>query len=123
VTDLLLYAIGGVVLVIALLVARGAWLIGQGTEAEMEARDRTNGGVSGTGWAFLDALQSGNIPVVSWIETKLGWADDGSDDVYGVPQSQLRPCPECGSKKALREQRPTCPDCGGDCLREEVSNS
>ncbi len=116
--DLVLYGIGAAVLIIALLVARGMWLIGQGTDAEMQAREKTSGTVGTTGWSFLDALQSGNLPIVSWLESKLGLADDDNTEVQGVPQSQLRPCPDCGSRKALREQRPACPDCGGDCLRD-----
>jgi len=114
--DLLLYAVGAVVLIVALLAARGAYLIGQGSDAELEAREKTSGTVGTTGWSLLDALQSGNIPVVSWIERKIGWADD-EEDVQKVPQAALKPCEDCGSKAGLRSGVDTCPECGGNCLR------
>lgn len=115
--DIILYAVGGVVLIIALLAARGAYLIGQGSDAELQAREMASGSTTATtGWSLLDALQSGNIPVVSWIEHKLGWAD-GDRNAQQVPQAALKACEDCGSKAGLRSGVDTCPDCGGDCLR------
>lgn len=120
--DLLYYAGIAVVLIIALLAARGAWLIGQGTEAELQAREKTSTNTAAvTGWSLLDALQAGDIPVVSWIERKLGLADE-EDDVQQVPQAALKPCEDCGSRAGLRSGVDTCPECGGNCLRTGVED-
>jgi hypothetical protein len=117
--DLLLYAAAGVGLLVALLAARGAWLIGQGSEAEMQAREMSGTSTTATtGWSLLDGLQSGNIPVISTIEQWLGWADE--DEAQDVPQAALKPCEDCGSRAGLRSGVDTCPECGGNCLRTGV---
>ena len=66
-----------VVLLVALLVARGMWVIGSGSAAEHDARDRLDGTVGETGWNTLDFLRTvEHLPGVSWVEEKLGRGDD-----------------------------------------------
>jgi len=74
-----LIAVLVVVGIFALLLARGMYLIGSGSDAELEARQRMSGSTSRTGWATLDSLRDGDVPVVSWLEEKLG-LNDGDDD-------------------------------------------
>lgn len=77
----LLLAVGMMLLALALLVARGAYLIGNGTEAELEARKRMDSHTSRTGWNLLWRLRNGRVPIVSAIEEKLGWnREDEVDD-------------------------------------------
>lgn len=76
----LLYIVGGIALILALLVARGMYLLGRDTEVEQAARARSSGGVSSSGWLLLDRLQTGNVPIVSSIEARLGWDRDGDED-------------------------------------------
>lgn len=63
-------AVIGVVLL--LLVARGVYLLGRGTETEQAARDELDGEVAANGWLVLDWLQEGDIPLVSTLEERLG---------------------------------------------------
>jgi len=74
-----LIAVLVVVGIFALLLARGMYLIGSGSDAELEARQKMSGDVSRTGWATLDSLRNGDVPVVTWLEEKLG-LNDGDDD-------------------------------------------
>lgn len=70
----------GVVGSIALLVARGVYLIGTGSAAEMEARSMTStNAVTSSGWMTLDWLREGYVPGVSELEA---WLDQrrGEDD-------------------------------------------
>lgn len=63
--------LGVVGLVFVLLLARGAYLLGRGTDAEHRARELSSGRVSSTGWMTLDSLQDANLPVVTSLEAKL----------------------------------------------------
>jgi len=74
-----LIAVLVVVGIIALLLARGMYLIGTDSDAEIEARQKMSGDVSNSGWMLLDKLRHGDLPLVSWIEEKLG-LNDGDDD-------------------------------------------
>lgn len=65
---------------LALLLARGMYLIGTGSEAELEARDRMDGTTATTGWMTLDRLRTGDVPIVSTIEEKLGINEEEEDD-------------------------------------------
>ena len=77
----LLLAVGVLLIALALLVARGAYLIGNGTDAELEARKRMDNHTARTGWNFLWRLRNGRVPIVSTIEEKLGWKrEDEVDD-------------------------------------------
>lgn len=78
----LLVAGAAVLLALALLVARGMYVIGSGSEAELEARKRMDGRTARTGWNALWLLRTGRLPIVSTIEEKLGWTPDeeGDDD-------------------------------------------
>jgi hypothetical protein len=69
--DVVVLSLGAVGLVFALLLARGMFLIGRGTDAEEQARVLSSGRVSSTGWMTLDALRDANIPVVVLLEQKL----------------------------------------------------
>lgn len=103
----LMYLAAAAVVIIALLGAYGARLIGRGSDAEMKARgmagqrsvDRLaaeleesgqggvrerpeasgNSTVMSTGWVALDSLRTGDIPLVSRIEDWLGWGDDDDE--------------------------------------------
>lgn len=73
----MLIGVGIVGLAVALLVARGVYLIGRGTEAEHQARMTSAQSMTvSTGWALLDMLRTGNVPLVGWIEERLGWNQD-----------------------------------------------
>lgn len=76
----LLIALGTVGVLVLLLLARGMYLIGTGSEAEMEARREMSGSVSNSGWMTLDALRSGDLPVVSTVEEKLGLNDEDEEE-------------------------------------------
>lgn len=75
---------GGIVLVIALLVARGVYLIGRGSDAEMAAREQSAeqlpDTLSSNGWLFIDWLQEGEIPLVSYLENRLGINQTDEED-------------------------------------------
>lgn len=71
-------AVIGVVLL--LLVARGVYLIGRGTETEQTAREELDGEVTTNGWLLLDWLQEGEIPLVSWIEERLGINQEDTEE-------------------------------------------
>jgi hypothetical protein len=69
--------VGVVAVVFALLVARGMWVIGTGSDAEHDARDRLDGTVGESGWNTLDWLRTAeHLPGVSWLEEKLDRGDD-----------------------------------------------
>lgn len=106
--DLIIVVVGVLAITIGVLVARGMWLIGQGTDAEFEARSRsTDIPFGGTGFALLDSLRTGDLPIISRIEKLLGrevrdrtarcrscrnvWIHPGNG---GTPV-----CPECGCEE------------------------
>lgn len=72
-------AVIGVVLL--LLIARGVYLIGRGTEPEQAAREELDGEVGANGWLLLDWLQEGEIPLVSTLEEWLGINQDETEDI------------------------------------------
>jgi len=76
----LLVAGAAVLLALALLVARGVYLIGSGSEAELEARQRMDSHTARNGWNILWRLRTGRLPIVSTIEHTLGWNRDEEDD-------------------------------------------
>lgn len=92
--DLIMAVVGGVVVLILLLAARGAYLIGQGTDAEFEARSKSSGSsVLSTGWAALDTART-----------------------YGKDEQQAYRCPDC--RHAWTDENgtgwPACPNCGNE---------
>lgn len=79
--DPLVIGVLAVVAILALLVARGMWLLGRGSEAEQAAREKTGGSaVASSGWTMLDGLQHGEVPIVSDIEERLGINQDEEDE-------------------------------------------
>jgi len=72
--------VGSIVLVIMLFAARGAYLLGRGTEAEQVARSRSSGEVESSGWMLLDWLQEGDIGFVSGLEEWLGINQDDTEE-------------------------------------------
>lgn len=68
----LLVAVLVIVGLLAALVAYGSWLIGQGSAAEANARQMSDGSeVLSAGWSSLDRLRSARLPVVQAIEDYL----------------------------------------------------
>lgn len=62
---------------LALLVARGMYLIGQGGEAELQAREKAaDSAVVDSGWFVLDWLREVELPTLEWLEKKLGINQD-----------------------------------------------
>lgn len=74
-------AVIGVVLL--LLVARGVYLIGRGTETDQAAREELDGEVAANGWLLLDWLQEGEIPLVSTLEDWLGINQEDTEEDDG----------------------------------------
>lgn len=109
---------GGIALVLALLVARGMYVIGSGSDAEFEARNRVNpAGIGSQGFHLLDRLRNGPVPLVSWIENKLG-IDGTRAQQRGPSVTKFKECPTCGSRKAIRNGLEECPECGTRCVYE-----
>lgn len=76
--DLLLILAAGIVAVLALLVARGMYLIGQGSDTELDARTKMSQDTLGsTGWSFLDMLRTTDFGPVVWLEDRLGLDSPG----------------------------------------------
>lgn len=64
-------------LIVAALLARGMYLIGSRSNAELEARSLSTGNnVLSTGWVILDGLRTTSHPAIRFIESKLGMEDD-----------------------------------------------
>jgi hypothetical protein len=76
----LLLAVLIVLGILALLVARGMWLLGQGTDVEQQARARAGGDVTRAGWSLLDMAREADLPFVSAIEDRLGINQDDEGD-------------------------------------------
>lgn len=104
--DVLLVGGGIGVLVVALLVARGMYLIGSGTDAEYQARAKA-ADVPGaaTGFALLDWLRTADLPFLKRIERRLGRT-----------REQTVHCNACRKVWVhdTRHGRPQCPNCGTD---------
>lgn len=74
------WAIAVVVLVLAAFIARGMYLIGQGSDAELAARSKaTDSRVVDSGWFLLDWLRDWDSPTLEYIEDKLGINQDNND--------------------------------------------
>lgn len=69
---------GIALMIFALLLARGMWVIGSGSSAETAARERMDSGTATAGWSFLDWLREAELPGVTWLESKLD-GGDGDD--------------------------------------------
>lgn len=79
--DLTLVALVSVAL-LAILVARGLYIIGRGSEAEMNARAMSaDSTVATSGWGVLDSLRQRPMPRVAALEAWLGINQD--DDQEG----------------------------------------
>lgn len=107
----LLYVVAGVLVVLALFVARGVYLIGSGADVEYEARDKASGNtVATSGFALLDTLRHGEVPLVSQVEALLGRDGDAE---------QRARCQECRHVwlSGQPTSQPICPNCGSEETR------
>jgi hypothetical protein len=72
----------GMLIILALLVARGVYLIGSGREVEHQARSMSvRSGVLASGWMALDALRNFDHPALLKIEELFG-VERGGPTVY-----------------------------------------
>lgn len=98
---LITYVIGGIVLVIALLVARGMYVMGTGSDAEFAARQKAaDSQVIGSGFFLLDWARTADLPYLGEGKTRQRyrcsscrhtWTDDR--------RSGWPPCPNCGDEQ------------------------
>jgi len=99
-------------LAIALLVARGMYLIGSGSEAEFEARQQLNGVVGSSGWALLDGLRNAELPTVDRALELLGRENR-------VQQVRVFHCLQCRHEWTHRGGGwPSCPNCGTERTKQ-----
>lgn len=64
-----------------LLLARGMFLVGSGSDAELKAQEMTtNNAIGQTGWTALEWLRTTNFAPVVYLEYKLGLHDDETED-------------------------------------------
>lgn len=71
-----------IILIIAAFLARGVYVIGQGSDAELQARSASTGStVMGSGWMLLDSLRSMQLPALSGLESRLGIDSEPGDKV------------------------------------------
>lgn len=75
----LLWGVVVALAILALLVARGMWLLGRESDAEQQARAMSDSHVSRIGWNLLDRLQTADLPLVSSLEERLGINHDDED--------------------------------------------
>lgn len=89
------------VAILALLLARGMYLIGEGTDVEFDARQKAaDSNVVATGFGLLDLLRSADLPVLG---------EGRNSEVYRCPScrhtwehtgmSGWPDCPNCGHEK------------------------
>lgn len=70
---ILIWTIVGIFL---LLLARGMFLVGTGSDAELQAREMTSGNAIGdSGWGVLEWLRTTNFAPVVYLEYRLGLRD------------------------------------------------
>jgi rRNA maturation endonuclease Nob1 len=109
--DLVIWIGGAIALLLALLVARGAYLLGRGTDAEYDARDKLSGSATATtGFTLLDVLRFGKLPIVSKIEERVGRKTTSGD------RARCRDCRHVWLSGQPTSQ-PVCPSCGGKNTR------
>jgi uncharacterized membrane protein YagU involved in acid resistance len=79
--DIVTIAVIVMVGIVAGLLARGMYLIGQGSEVEMEVRSKaTDSNIVNSGWMILDWLRNWDSPTLQYIESKLGIDQEDGED-------------------------------------------
>lgn len=82
--DPLLGVVLGAVALVAALFAYGSWLIGQGSSAELEARELSaDSSVLSAGWTSLDWVRTAPLPVVQAVEDYLAHLRDVAYNLAG----------------------------------------
>lgn len=94
-----LLAVPGVAL--ALLLARGMYLIGQGTDAEFDARAKAaDSTIIGSGFFLLDWLRTASLPFLGEGETQRTYRCGNCRHTFQSTQRAGWPaCPNCGDEK------------------------
>lgn len=99
--DVLLGGLALLVFIVVALTAYGTWLIGQGSDAEFQARQKSaDSQIFGSGFFLLDWARTATLPVLGEGKTRRRyqcpscrhtWTDDR--------RSGWPPCPNCGHEK------------------------
>jgi len=82
--DLIFAVLLAIVGLVAVLAAYGAWLIGQDSEAEQQARELSSDSTwLSNGWFALDWMRVGDLPIVTALEDYLAHLREVAGGVVG----------------------------------------